>query len=151
VEAIARSISRYPAGDNGGGGRIRRDENPLYWFQFEPKEYLASRDVSLMNAAQRGCHMCLVAECWTDAGYLPSDPRLLYRLARADCSFEQFDAELQTVMASFQLTEDGNRYVHPKLARVWQEKYAGYQQKKAAGKASAAQRKAKASAEKEVA
>ena len=61
-----------------------------------------------------GWYAWLIVEAWDRGGYLPYDPALLAKLARA-ASPKRFFNEFATVLAEFELTENELELVHPGL------------------------------------
>ena len=44
---------------------------PLSWFKFEPRAFLASRKVGRMTLRERGAYITLLCESWLRGGGLP--------------------------------------------------------------------------------
>jgi len=99
-----------------------------------------------MTDYQRGWYISLLAACWKSAGYLPSDPDKLARIADAD-DRERFKSEMQEVLWNFDVCDDEVQIVHLRMNADWNEKVAGMEQCSNAGKKSAASRAKKAQKE----
>src|SRR6185369_2147183 len=113
-------------------------------FQFYAKDWLSSDDVQLMTPAQRGLYIDLLARAWDNerAGYLTSDPEVLWRLARAT-SREEFDQNSTLVLKQFRTSKDRKFIVHPRLVAE-RKKQLNYQHRQAeSGRKSASAKKFK--------
>jgi len=123
-----------------------RTTDPLWWFKFDVNQWCADQHIMSMTDYQRGWYISLLAACWKTAGYLPSDPDKLARIARAD-DLDKFKMELGEILWAFDVAEDGVQIVHLRLNADWNEKVAGMEQCSNAGKKSAASRAKKAQKE----
>ncbi len=74
--------------------RAKRPKSPAY--QWYPKDYMTDPDVIAMTLAQEGAYRRLLDVCWLENG-LPTDPSILWRLAKAD-SEQVFTHELWPVV-----------------------------------------------------
>jgi uncharacterized protein YdaU (DUF1376 family) len=148
VEAIAMSAAEYPKGSELREVQgIYSEDNPLYWFPFDVKEWLSNREVTFMTDCQRGWYINLLAEAWTEGGTLPNEPAILHKIARAKCSLKKFRSELPAIMGAFDgFGCDTPRLVHRRLAKLWLEKKAIWDKRVAAGTKSGVTRKAAAQA-----
>jgi len=90
------------------------------WFRFDALEWLASREIRLLTAAQRGYLIQLLAESWQSEvpGTVPADPSKLWRLAGAR-SQRDWERAAGPVMAQFAL--HGGWYVSARLLAAGQE------------------------------
>jgi hypothetical protein len=143
VEVIATQAAKYAKGSELQEFQgIHRDDNPLYYFEFDVKEWLSNREVAFMTDRQRGWYITLLAEAWTEGGTLPNEATTLYKLARTNYSRKKFLSELPAIMGSFEGFGCGvPRLVHHRLAKLWQEKFQVHAAKVKAGKISSLKRK----------
>lgn len=61
--------------------RAKRPKSPAY--QWYPKDYMTDPEVIAMTLAQEGAYRRLLDVCWLENG-LPTEPAILWRLAKAD-------------------------------------------------------------------
>ena len=135
VKAIATRAAEYRRGPT--SPRRKNDESLLRYFQFNVSEWMSDPLVAVMSDAQRGRYVSLLAACWPQGGVLPSNPKALYSLSRASCTFKQFTKELNEVMAPFErFGAEGEQLRHPKFTEQWEKSNKHYQQRIDAGKAS---------------
>ena len=80
-----------------------------------------NQHVFAMKDNQVGWYIWLILECWDRGGYLPNDPPLLAKLARAS-SKTRFYKEFTTVLAEFELTEDESQLVHSGLRAEYESR-----------------------------
>ena len=137
VVEIAKSAARYDVGPAKASRRGKK--NPLWYFPFDINEWCKDTRIMLLADYQVGWLIWLMVESWKGEGYLTSDPKILVKLARAKKP-KQFDSEMGAVMSFFQLTEEGDSYVHPELRELWEEKCAEVLRNSEAGKKSARRR-----------
>jgi hypothetical protein len=138
VESIAKSAASYPAG-NAPSNR-NGEKNQFWWFQVDANEYCKDIRIQLLSDYQFGWLMWLRIFAWTRQGYLPNQPLVLAKLARAS-NPEMFANEMYAVMAFFEVTDDETEIFDPELVAYWAEKTEQSEKNSRAGRASAAKRK----------
>jgi uncharacterized protein YdaU (DUF1376 family) len=141
VEQIAASAAKHEPGVT--PSLTPRTTDPLWWFRFDVNQWCADQHILAMTDYQRGWYISLLAGCWKNAGYLPSDPVKLARIARADDP-GKFQTEMQEVLWGFEVCDNEVQIVHSRLNADWNEKVAAMEQCSNAGKKSAASRAEKA-------
>lgn len=104
------------------------------WMPFYVADYL--RDTRHLSATEHGAYMLLIMQAWTQGGLLPLDPVRLARIA--GLSREEWSEMGEMVMEFFVRTDDG--YRHNRVDRELARAKGMVEQRKAAGKASAAKR-----------
>src|SRR5579862_8194175 len=134
VVEIAKSAARYDVGPAKASRRGMK--NPLWGFPLNINDWCKDTAIMLLADYQVGWLIWLMVESWKGAGCLTSDPEILAKLARARKP-KQFYNEMGAVMGLFQLTEEGDSYVHPELRELWEEKCAKRLKNIEAGKESA--------------
>lgn len=107
------------------------------WMPFYVADYL--RDTRHLSATEHGAYMLLIMQAWTQGGILPLDPVRLARIA--GLSREEWSDMGEMVMEFFVRTDDG--YRHNRVDRELARAKGMVEQRKAAGKASAAARAAR--------
>lgn len=107
------------------------------WMPFYVADYL--RDTRHLSATEHGAYMLLIMQAWTQGGLLPLDPVRLARIA--GLSRDEWAEMGDMVMEFFVRTNDG--YRHNRVDRELDRARGMVEQRKAAGKASAAARAAK--------
>ena len=151
VKGIAESAATKPRGlrpatrvkvPRTNGGPV--EENPLFYMQFKPDEWLADDQVQYeMTDRQRGWYINLLCLAWKNKGLLPNDPVKLYRRANVtDCNQEEFADNLTPIMALLDVDEeDKQTLVHPTIRSRWQKQYDQHIKNQDAGKKSAEKRR----------
>src|SRR6266849_1461936 len=96
-------------------GRLPQNQTPA--FQWYPRDWLTSRAVMKMSPSQRSYYFDLLCHAWLSdrPGFIPNDPDLLWRLARAK-SREAFEREADLVLAQFRKGKRGELF-HPRLTQ----------------------------------
>jgi hypothetical protein len=143
VITIADSACLHPAEHSSKKSAKRMEQNPLYWFQFNTRDWFSDQNLVLMDDAQSGRYIWLKAWAWRNGGYLPADMDKLWKLAKAR-SKKSFEKSYELVLAEYELVEVGgeNKLEHPKLAASYAKTLELWMKKKAAGEASTASRPA---------
>ena len=134
VVEIAKSAARYDVGPAKASRRGMK--NPLWWFPLNTNDWCTDTAIMLLADYQVGWLIWLMVESWKGKGCLTGDPEILAKLARATKP-KQFYKEMGAVMSFFELTEEGDSYVHPELRELWEEKCAQVLRNCKAGKKSA--------------
>ncbi len=141
VMAIVESVCKYPpqVATNKSGKRL--EENPLYWFQFNTREWFADQNLALMNDAQTGWYIRLKAFAWCSGGFLPADHDKLWKLAKAR-SKKAFERDCQLVLTEYVPAEmDGeSKLKNPAMAAKFADTLQKWMQTIKAGEASKAKR-----------
>ena len=106
------------------------------WMPFYVADYL--RDTRHLSATEHGAYMLLIMQAWTQGGLLPLDPVRLARIA--GLSRDEWAEMGDMVMEFFVRTDEG--YRHNRVDRELARAKGMVEQRKAAGKASAAKRAA---------
>ncbi len=139
VLRIAESVCKYPAETKSRNRKSakRIEQNPLYWFQFNLRDWFADQNIYRMKDYQRGWYIQLIAFAWQNGGFLPADRKTLAELARAK-SLKRFEAESDLVLAEFEQVNVGGeaRLKHSRIASQYTETLADWIQKKEAGERS---------------
>ncbi len=135
VRETAKSAAKHPAGRQPN----RSEANPFWWFKFDVHQWRGDTNVLCMKDRQVGWYVWLMAECWMNGGFLPSEPKKLAKLARAT-SEKTFLNEMNAVLVAFEPTEDETQIFHPKLRRLWEENCVTAERNSQSGKKSAALR-----------
>jgi uncharacterized protein YdaU (DUF1376 family) len=88
------------------------------YFPFYVSDWNGSKAVLLMDAEQHGYYINLMARAWDEnpIGTLPSDPALLWQLARAK-NRKDFEKKCTLVLDQFKPTRNGKRLQHPRLVK----------------------------------
>lgn len=102
----------------------------LPFFQFHVHDWLTSESVILMNNAQRGAYIMLLAQCWANATCtLPSGSEALRSLAQWTGTVEEFAVILKCFQPAPRMSD---RLTNPRLWKEWQaakEKQAVYEER----------------------
>jgi uncharacterized protein YdaU (DUF1376 family) len=146
VDAIAKSISKYPVGT--GGDTVSDDipkssrRNPLWWFPMDVSWWNDNLNISVMDAEQTGWFVCLLLKAWPEGGRLPANMAELAKLARAK-SLKVFERKSDLLLREFERhNEDGTDYlVHSVLREQYVIQLGKWEQRKKAGLKSADARK----------
>jgi hypothetical protein len=120
------------------------EENHLFWFPFHVNEWLASRAVRFMKDYEKGWYISLLVESWPQAGTLPDDRDLLWKMAGAQ-SQEFFERHGSGVLSEFERCEiDGTPcLISPRLAALYAKQDNKYRKQVEAGRISADRRAAR--------
>jgi hypothetical protein len=142
VLGIVDSVCKHPREFASGKSGKRLEQNPLYWFQFNTREWFADQNLALMDDAQTGWYIRLKAYAWDKGGFLPADHAKLWKLARAK-SLKVFDSKCEVVLAEYEEVERGGVVMlrNPRMAAQYSEILDKWMQKKEAGEASKIARK----------
>ena len=137
VLRIASSICRYPAELQKKRSGKRAEENPLYWFKFNLRDFFGDQNVMLMTDYQTGWYVRLKALAWQNGGFLPADKSKLQRLAKAR-SRKAFERDCDLVLDEYELViHNGVEMLrNRRMAEQYAEILDGWLQKKEAGEAS---------------
>lgn len=139
VSAIVESVCNHPAelGPNKSGKRL--DLNPLYWFQFNTREWFSDQNLAIMTDCQTGWYIRLKAFAWDGGGFLPDDRDKLWKLAKAK-SKRAFERDCKLVLAEYQkVTVNGEPMLkHSTMAARYADTLESWLKKKEAGDASKA-------------
>jgi hypothetical protein len=152
VLRVCSSACEYPAKVKAKKSAKRQEENPLYWFKFNLRDWFSDQNINLMTDYQTGWLIRLVAFTWQGGGFLPAEKGKLWRLAKAK-SPKAFEKDCDLVLAEFEEVEvQGHRKLkHLKMAAQYAQTLSEWIKKKQAGEASkakwAAQRPANQSGE----
>jgi uncharacterized protein YdaU (DUF1376 family) len=133
VKTIAINAAKYSPGRGRKITAITGDEGGLKWMPLDIPAWKRNEYVFAMKDYQVGWYIWLMIECWDRGGYLPSDPALLSKLARA-ASPKRFYKEFVTVLAEFELTEDKSELVHPALRAEYESRAQKVDKKRHAAK-----------------
>jgi hypothetical protein len=107
VLRIVASACRYPAEKS----LRRQNENPLWWFRFDVRNWHSDQSVNAMCDYQTGWYIRLIVFAWSKGGYLTADPSQLWRLAGAKSS-KHFERHRTLVLMDFEeVTEDDGTVV----------------------------------------
>lgn len=141
VIQIADSVCEHPAELRANKSGARLEQSPLFWFQFNTREWFANQNVMMMNDAQTGWYIRLLALAWDGGGFLTADRDKLWKLAKAK-SRKAFDKDCDLVLAEFEeVVIDGEtRLRHPKLAADHVKTLELWMKKKGAAEVSRASR-----------
>ena len=82
VISIVESVCQHPAEVSTNKSGKRLENSPLYWFQFNTREWFSNQDIAMMNAEQTGWYIRLKAFAWDQGGFLPADHDKLSKLAK---------------------------------------------------------------------
>jgi uncharacterized protein YdaU (DUF1376 family) len=149
VDAIAKSISKYPIGIGDVEGDVPKSSrrNPLWWFPMDVSWWNDNLNISVMDAEQIGWYICLLLKAWPEGGRLPANMAELAKLARAK-SLKVFERKSDLLLREFEsLIEDGKDYlVHAVLQDQYVIQRGRWEQKKHAGRMSAEKRREAAEA-----
>jgi excisionase family DNA binding protein len=137
VEEVLRivvSACSFPAEKSAEKSLRRQNENPLWWFRFNVRNWHSDQSVNAMSDFQTGWYIRLLVFAWSKGGYLTADMSQLWRLAGAK-SLAQFRQHCELVLMDFDsVTEhDGNvvlrhRYMAAEYAvtlKKWMKKING--------------------------
>jgi hypothetical protein len=141
VVTITDSVCRHPAEVRSNKSGKRLEQNPLYWFKFNIRQFFSDQNVELMTDVQLGWWIRLTARAWNDGGFLPADYDKLWRLTRARSRAAFMDG-CHLVLADFVLVEvEGQfRLKDTKMAADHVPALEGWMKKKEAGDQRNAQR-----------
>jgi hypothetical protein len=141
VLRIVESACSHPPEFASGKSGKRLEQNPLYWFQFNTREWFADQNLALMDDAQTGWHIRLKAYAWDKGGFLPADHAKLWKLAKAK-SQRVFDSNCEIVLAEYEKVVQGGVEMlkNPRMAAQYSEILDKWMKKKEAGEASRAMR-----------
>jgi Bifunctional DNA primase/polymerase, N-terminal/Primase C terminal 1 (PriCT-1) len=143
VITIADSACQHPAELSSRKSAKRIEQNPLYWFQFNTREWFSDQNLILMNDTQTGWHIRLKAFAWDGGGFLTADKDKLWRLAKAK-SKKAFEKGCELVLADYEevQVDGGCKLRHPQLAGQYAKTLENWIKKKEAAEASIASRSA---------
>jgi len=110
------------------------DEVALPWFPFFVNDWIGSMTIEMMDAAQVGSYVSLLARSWnaSPAAHLPNNPQLLQRWSKM--TPEEWRAKQELVMRCFTPTPCGKYLFNPKLLAVWENQMESHAKKSAAAK-----------------
>jgi hypothetical protein len=134
-------VCKHPPEFASGKSGKRLEQNPLYWFQFNTREWFADQHLALMDDAQTGWYIRLKAYAWDKGGFLPADHAKLWKLAKAK-SLKVFDRDCAVVLAEYEVVERGGALMlrNPRMAAQYSDILDKWMKKKEAGEASKAAR-----------
>ncbi len=137
VLQIVTSVCKYPAEVKKNKSGKRFEENPLFWFKFNLRDFFADQNLMLMTDYQTGWYIRLKALAWQNGGFLPADPRKLYRLARAK-SQKKFERDCELVLQEYEAVDHNGVEMlkNPRMAAQYADILDAWMQKKEAGQAS---------------
>lgn len=137
VMQIVKSVCLFPAEIASKKSAKRTDENPLYWFKFNVREYFADENTNLMTDFQTGWHIRLTAFAWRRGGFLPADTNKLFKLAKAK-SKKAFENDCGLVLEEYEpVTVNGvSMLKNTRMAAQYAEVLSKWVQKQEAGTAS---------------
>jgi len=126
----------------------RMEQKHLYWFPFNVRDWFSNQLVMLMDDAQTGQYIRLLALAFDGGGYLTADTDQLWRLARAKTK-RKFEECKWLVLGEFDtVIVDGLPMLrHPKMAALYAKALAEWMSKRAAGNESVRVKAAKRAAE----
>jgi hypothetical protein len=141
VRGIIESVCRFPAEIAPKKSGRRLEQNPLYWFAFNTRDFFADQTVQIMEDYQLGWYLRLRVSAWLNGGFLPAEPDKLLKLARAR-SKEDFQNDSDLVLADYEEVElDGIRKLKDaQMAATYADKLEDWMKKKDAGEARQAMR-----------
>jgi uncharacterized protein YdaU (DUF1376 family) len=144
VLAVVESVCSHPAEMTTAKSGKRQEDNPLYWFQFNTRDWFSDQNKNLMTDYQTGWYIRLIAFAWQKGGFLPADTAKLAKLANAS-SKGKFKKECDLVLVEFEHVEVNGESMlkHTKMAARYAETLADWMKKKEAGEASKAARMAR--------
>ena len=139
VVQIVTSVCKYPAEFKKNKSGKRLEENPLYWFKFNLRDFFADQNLMLMTDYQTGWYIRLKALAWQNGGFLPADMEKLYKLAKAK-SKKAFERDCELVLDGYEtVNHNGVEMLkNPRMAAQYADILDGWIQKKEAGNASRA-------------
>jgi hypothetical protein len=138
-EAIIRSMVARIATSHNPSHRTnkpRSTQDPLIWYKFNVLEYFESQRALLDY--QEGWRIRLQAYAWRGKGILVNDPDILYKLSGAS-SKPRFKKEMSKALFDFEVVQEGgqSQLVNFEMVRQHAEATEAWNQKSAAGRASA--------------
>lgn len=142
VHSIVKSVCNFPVQIAKKKSTARLDGSPLYWFQFNTRDWFANQNVTIMTDAQTGWYIRLKAYAWDKGGFLPADIDKLWKLAKAP-SRKRFERDCDLVLDEFvHVIEDGEPLLkHPEMAAEYANKLELWMKKKDAGDAAEEKRR----------
>jgi hypothetical protein len=145
VLLIVDSVCRHPAEFGPKKPAKRMEQNPLYWFPFNTRDFFADQDIQVMEDFQLGWWIRLRVSAWLNGGFLPADTNRLWRLARAK-SKKAFESRCDLVLSEYEQVnvDEVPKLKHPHLAAAYADKLQEWNKKREAGEASRAARLAEA-------
>ena len=105
VLGIVTSACSFPAEKSAEKSLRRQNENPLWWFRFDVRNWHSDQTVNAMSDFQTGWYMRLLVFAWSKGGYLTADVSQLWRLAGAK-SLAQFRRHCKLVLMDFELVTE---------------------------------------------
>ncbi len=141
VLQIAESACQHPPEVKVSKSAKRQEENPLYWFKFNLRDWFANQDINMMTDYQTGWYIRLLAFAWQKGGFLPADRKKLYKLAKAK-SLNAFEKDCELVLAEFEEVDiNGQKALkNPRITTIYANTLSDWLKKKKAGEASKAVR-----------
>jgi len=141
VLRICASVCKFDPELKAKRSAKRQDDNPLYWFPFNLRDWFSDQSINIMTDRQTGWYIRLIAFTWQNGGFLPADRRQLFRLARAS-SWRAFEQDCDLVLMAFEevMVNGQPMLKHPKIAAEYAETLAKWVQKVEAGEKSRAAR-----------
>lgn len=149
VDAIAKNVSKYPVGTHTGNPEPLDGsgfKGSLPWFKLDTIWWNGNVNIAMMTAEERGWYISLLIRAWPSRGRLPADMSMLATLAGAKKE-KDFSRRSGLILDEFeqQVDSDGTTFLlHKPTAQNYADAIESWQQKRAAGLASAAARKRKA-------
>jgi len=136
VLRICTSACEFPAELKAKKSARRQEENPLYWFKFNLRDWFSDQNINLMTDYQTGWHIRLIAFAWQNGGFLPAENSKLWKLAKAK-SLKAFEKECDLVLAEFEEVEVNEQSMlkHIKMAAQYAQTLSEWMKKKEAGEA----------------
>jgi hypothetical protein len=136
LTTIAESACKYER------GTARSQELEMFFFRFKPSEWLSDARILLMSDRQRSWYFQLYCHAWLKVGRLPNDPKKLFQLSGASCSFNQFSRSIDPIYEFFEVDPQDDRVlVHRELEAFWHASYELGLKRRKAGRASAEAKK----------
>jgi hypothetical protein len=141
VLLIAASVCKHPPESGTKKSGAKQEQNPLYWFKFNVRDFSADQNIQVMTDQQLGWCIRLRVSAWQNAGFLPLDIDRLWRLARAT-SKGNFKKHAELVLSEYaQVTiAEEEKLMHRQLAPIYADTLEEWLKKRAAGIASATAR-----------
>jgi Bifunctional DNA primase/polymerase, N-terminal/Primase C terminal 1 (PriCT-1) len=141
VLRICASVCKFEPELKAKKSAKRQEDNPLYWFPFNLREWFSDQYINMMNDRQTGWYIRLITFAWQNGGFLPADSRQLFKLAKAS-SWKSFEKESDLVLKRFEEVEVNGQLMlkHPKMANGYAETLAKWLQKVEAAEKSRAAR-----------
>jgi hypothetical protein len=137
VQTIVTSVTQYAPGIPTTSAN---EKNHFWWFPIDVNKWCTDIRIMVLKDYQVGWLTWLRNLACKRDGFLPNDPETLAVLAHAS-NRKLFLKEMATVMAFFDVTKDESQIYDPEMVAHHAEKVVQIEQKRTAGKASAAKRR----------